>query len=180
MRTLQEYFKIGLQGLLRDENWRDLGKLFAEPNEYWQEDWINKNCSFEVEKRSDYSEDADASGFDLISKNGKMKIQTKLRAKTIHLEQTRRKSGKNQIAENNTGHVRYKVDELDVVLVTRPDLKDYADMSKWQVIALPTKAIEDPKTPGYCFANVPKKIWSQYVGRAVEVLEETYESVSGR
>ena len=46
MRTQKEYFDIGLQGLLRDKNYRDLGKLFAEPNEYFQKDWINENCSF--------------------------------------------------------------------------------------------------------------------------------------
>lgn len=180
MKTKEEYFEIGLKGLLRDKNYRDLGKLFAEANEYFQQDWINQYCNFEVEKRNDFDNNADASGYDLISINGKLKIQAKLRAKTIHLEQTRRKSGKNTIAENNTGHVRYKVDELDVVLVSRPNLDEYDNMDKWELIALPTKDIEDPKTPGYCYANVPKSIWSKYIGRSKEILEEAYESVSSR
>jgi len=180
MKTQKEYFEIGLKNLLRDKNYRDLGKLFAESNEYIQEDWINENCSFQVEKRNDFNNDADASGYDLISVDNKLKIQSKLRAKNIHLEQTRRNSGKNIIAENNTGHVRYKVDELDIVLVSRPNLDDYANIDKWELIALPTKHIEDPKTPGYCYANVPKKVWSKYIGCAKEVLEEAYESVSSR
>tara|TARA_B100000780_G_scaffold152476_1_gene106544 strand:+ start:42 stop:584 length:543 start_codon:yes stop_codon:yes gene_type:complete len=180
MKTQREYFEIGLKGLLQDKNYRDLGKFFAEPNEYFQEDWINENCSFQVEKRNDFNNNADASGYDLISIDNKLRIQSKLRARTIHLEQTRRKSGKNTIAENNTGHVRYKLDELDVVLVSRPNLDEYENMDKWGIIALPTKDIEDPKTPGYCYANVPKKVWSKYIGRAKEVLEEVYESVSNR
>lgn len=180
MRTQKEYFDIGLQGLLRDKNYRDLGKLFAEANEYFQQDWINENCDFQVEKRNDFDDDADASGYDLISADSKMKIQSKLRATSIHLEQTRRKSGKNTIAENNTGHVRYKVSELDVVLVSRPNLDEYDNMDKWELIALPTKDIEDPKTPGYCYANVPKRIWSKYIGHTKEVLEEVYESVCSR
>ena len=179
MKTDDEYFKIGLAGLLRDKNLIDLGKLYAEPNEYFQTDWINENCSFQVEKRNDFDNDADASGYDIKADNG-MLIQAKIRSKTIHLEQTRRKSGKNTITENNTGHVRYKIDELDVVLVSRPNLDEYNNMSKWELIALPTKDIEDPRTPGYCYANVPKTVWSKYVGRASEVLEEVYESVSSR
>lgn len=181
MKTLREYFEIGLEGLLRDKNWRDLGKLFAEPNEYFQRDWINENCSFQVKKRNDFNDDADASGYDLISIDDiKLRIQSKLRAKDIHLEQTRRNSGKNIITENNTGHIRYKVDESDVVLISRPNLDEYENMDRWELIALPTKDIEDPKTPGYCYATVPKKVWSKYVGRAKEVLEEVYESVSSR
>jgi len=179
MKTDDEYFKIGLAGLLRDKNLRDLGKLYAEPNEYFQTDWINENCSFQVEKRNDFDNDADASGYDIKADNG-MLIQAKIRSKTINLEQTRRKSGKNTITENNTGHVRYKIDELDVVLVSRPNLDEYNNMSKWELIALPTKDIEDPRTPGYCYANVPKKVWGPYVGRAAEVLEEVHESVSNR
>ena len=72
------------------------------------------------------------------------------------------------------------LDELDVVLISRPNLDEYENMDKWELIALPTKDIEDPKTPGYCYANVPKKVWFKYVGRAKEVMEEVYESVSNR
>jgi hypothetical protein len=176
MKTNEEYIDIALRGLLESNNLRDLGKFFAEPNEYFQRDWINNNCNFKVLKRDDFAEDADASGYDLISICGKTKIQAKIRAKTIHLEQTRRNSAKNNIKENNTGHVRYKVDELDVVLVSRPDLDDYADMSKWELIALRTKDIEDPKTPGYCYATVPKTVWKRYVGKTVEILEEVYRN----
>ena len=181
MRTQTEYFEIGLRALLRDKNYRDLGKLFAEPNEYFQTDWINENCSFQVEKRTDFNDDANATGYDIISiGNIKLRIQAKLRAKNIYLEQTRRSSGKNAIAENNTGLVRYKVDESDVILISRPNLNEYENMDRWELIALPTKDIEDPKTPGYCYAGVPKKVWSEYVGRAKDVLEEVYESVSNR
>ena len=73
-----------------------------------------------------------------------------------------------------------KVSELDVVLVSRPNLDEYDNMDKWELIALPTKDIEDPKTPGYCYANVPKRIWSKYIGHTKEVLEEVYESVCSR
>lgn len=152
---------------------RDLGKLMAEPNEYIQRDWINENTSLRVVKRDEVDVDSNASGYDLITTDMKLRIQSKLRASTLHLEQTRRKSKKNQ-KNSNTGHVRYAAGEADVYMFSRPDTTDYINVSKWQYIAIPESALIDPKNPTYLIPIIPSKIWKQYVGKAKEVLETLY------
>ena len=141
------YLSISMQNL-SDGNLelRDLGKLFADPNEYIQRDYINKNTSLKVIKRKDG--DLNATGFDLITTDSILKIQSKLRAGAIHLEQTRRKSKKNTNS-SNTGHVRYSVGEADVYIFSRPDCSDYLNLKKWQYIAIPETALIDPKNPKY-------------------------------
>jgi hypothetical protein len=125
-----------------------------------------------------------------------MRTQSKIRVNDIHLEQTRRKSSKHEGDASTTGHVSYSKSEFDVLLVSRPlgnkatkrdkyvdtsrPIEEYPDVEKWDMIAIPEYALHDPKRPGFLRNSVPKSIWSQYVGRAAEVLEEVYESVSSR
>ncbi len=195
MKSLAVYNDLEMNDLIKEGNLRDLGKMFGGANEHVQCDWIAENTSFLARKRSDFDNDPDASGYDLKTQNG-MLIQSKVRVKDIHLEQTRRKSAKNDGDASSTGHVSYSVDEFDVLLVSRPlgnkatkrdkytdtsrPIEEYPDVEKWDMIAIPEYALYDPKRPEFLRNSVPKSIWSQYVGRAVEVLEEVYESVSSR
>ena len=196
MKSPAEYLEDSMNRLIKEGNLRDLGKMFGDANEVLQCDWIAENTSFTSLPRSDFDDDPDASGFDLLSTTGMMRIQSKVRVKDIHLEQTRRKSAKNDGDASSTGHVSYSMGEFDVLLVSRPlgnkasrldkyedtsrPIEEYPDLEKWDMIAIPAKALEDPKRPGYLYNNVPKKVWGPYVGCAVEVLEEVYESVSNR
>ena len=140
---------------------------------------------------------ATVSGFDLITLDDvRMKIQSKVRVNKIYLEQTRRSTGKNSGEASSTGLVSYSTGEFDVLLVSRPlgnkaskldkykdtsrPIEEYLDVEKWDMIAIPSEVLEDPKRPGYLYNGVPKKVWGPYVGRASEVLEEVYESVSNR
>ena len=179
-RKIQKYFSIALNSLVEEKNWRDLGKIMAEPNEYIQRDWINDNTSLEVIKRDDFNGDPDASGYDLITIDGILKIQSKSRVDKLHLEQTRRKSGKNTIKENNTGHVRYGVDEADVFIFSRPNIDCYLNIKEWKYIVIPSWAIEDPNVPGYLYTTVPKKVWKKFQDNSEKRLEDIYESVSNR
>ena len=197
MKSPAEYLENSMNRLIKEGNLRDLGKMFGDANEDLQCDWIDENTSFTALPRSDFDDDPDASGFDLMTVDTtKMKIQSKVRVNGIHLEQTRRKSAKNGGDASSTGHVSYSTGEFDVLLVSRPlgnkasradkyedtsrPIEEYPDLEKWDMIAIPAEALEDPKRPGYLYNNVPKKVWGPYVGRAVEVLEEVYESVSNR
>ena len=197
MKSPAEYLEDSMNRLIKEGNLRDLGKMFGDANEVLQCDWIAENTSFTSLPRSDFDDDPDASGFDLMTTDAvKMKIQSKVRVDSIHLEQTRRKSAKNDGDASSTGHVSYSMGEFDVLLVsrtlgnkasrldkyedTRRPIEEYPDLEKWDMIAIPAKALEDPKRPGYLYNNVPKKVWGPYVGCAVEVLEEVYESVSNR
>jgi hypothetical protein len=183
--------------LIKEGNLRDLGKMFGDANEDVQSDWISENTILKAIPRSDFVDDPDASGFDLITPdNVKMKTQSKIRATTIHLSTTRRKSKKNLGDASSSGHVSYSSGEFDVLLISRPlgnkatsrdsylctnrPIEEYPNVKKWEMIAIPESELHDPTRPGYLFNAVPKSLWSQYVGRAVEVLEEVYESISNR
>jgi len=167
------YLRESQKSLKKDMNLRDLGKLFADPNEHIQKDWINENTCLDVLVRDDHDEDANASGHDLETTDGVLTIQSKLRAGAIHLEQTRRKSTKNKNS-SDTGHVRYSVGEADVYVFSRPDINDYLNITKWEYIAIPESALIDPLNSKYLLPRVPKKIWKNYVGKAVEILESEY------
>jgi hypothetical protein len=196
MKSPAEYLENSMNRLIKEGNLRDLGKMFGDANEDLQCDWIAENTSFTALPRSDFDDDPDASGFDLLTTTALMRTQSKIRVNDIHLEQTRRKSSKHEGDASTTGHVSYSKGEFDVLLVSRPlgnkatkrdkyvdtsrPIEEYPDVEKWDMIAIPEYALHDPKRPGFLRNSVPKSIWSQYVGRAAEVLEEVYESVSSR
>lgn len=167
------YLWLSQKDLAKNTELRDLGKLFADPNEHIQKDWINENTKLNVVKRDDFNSDANASGYDLITTDNILKIQSKLRATDIHLEQTRRKSAKNKNS-SDTGHVRYSVGEADIYVFSRPDVNDYLNINKWEYIAIPESALIDPKNPKYLRPRVPKSIWKNYVGNTKETLEKEY------
>jgi hypothetical protein len=167
------YLWLSQKDLAKNTELRDLGKLFADPNEHIQRDWINQNTKLNVVKRDDFNSDANASGYDLITTDNILKIQSKLRATDIHLEQTRRKSIKNKNS-SDTGHVRYSVGEADVYVFSRPDINDYLNIDKWEYIAIPESAIIDPKNPKYLRPRVPKSIWKKYIGNTKDILEKEY------
>jgi hypothetical protein len=165
------YLVIAFLKLLESKKLRDLGKLLAESNEYIQEDWINENTNLKVKKRQD--NDLNASGFDLTTFDEIMTIQGKIRVGTMHLEQTRRKSTKNEDS-SDTGQVAYSVGEADVYLFSRPDKDEYGNIDKWSFIAIPQRDLIDLKNPKYLITNIPKKIWGKYVGNTKETLESEY------
>lgn len=176
------YLCKSLDSLIKREAVGPLGKILAEANEFIQADWINKHTKIKVVKREELDDseinfDKNASGFDLITTDGKMKIQSKLRYSTIHLEQTRRVSDKNKNS-SGSGHVQYSVGEADVYLFSRPaSVKDYGETNNWTYIAIPETALIDPNNSNYLRRNVPKKIWKQYLNKAPQVLESVYNNL---
>ena len=197
MKNFLEYLEETSEYLVQESMLQELGKMSGDMNESVQRDFINENTSIVCGRRLDGDIDPDASGFDLITLDVVgMKIQSKVRVDKLHLEQTRRNSAKNSGEASSTGHVSYSTGEFDVLLVSRPlgnkasrldkyedtsrPIEEYTNVEKWDMIAIPSTELEDPKRPGYLYNNVPKKVWGSYVGRAAEVLEEVYESVSNR
>lgn len=167
------YLWISQEDLVKNTELGNLGKLFADPNEHIQKDWINANTKLNVVKRDDFNDDPDLSGYDLITTDNILKIQSKLRATDLHLEQTRRTTGKNK-KNSVSGQVRYSVGEADVYVFSRPDIENYLDINKWEYIAIPESSLIDPKNPSYLRARVPKSIWKNYVGKVREILENEY------
>ena len=154
--------------LVETKNNREIGKIRQHGNEHMQQRWVNENTELDVRRRVDLPEDSkllkdhNESGWDMICVLTLLRFQSKYRAgKTIHLEQTRRNSKKNQGKASASGHVVYRADEFDVLIVTRPD-EPSMKFCKEDLIVLPVEALEDPKNPGYLYRNVPKKVWSAW------------------
>ena len=120
MKSPAEYLENSMNRRIKEGNLRDLGKMFGDANEGLQWDWIAENTSFTALPRSDFDDDPDASGFDLLTTTALMRTQSKIRVNDIHLEQTRRKSSKHEGDASTTGHVSYSKGEFDVLLVSRP------------------------------------------------------------
>ena len=182
------YLAVAKEKMIQESSRIDLGKLFASPNEFIQADWINENTTLAVKRRDADDGSNNGDGYDLITTDGKFTIQSKLRVGAMHLECTRRlnKGGKNDHAANDTGSVRYKVDEADVFVFSKPlgfdgkaEISNYVDVDRWKYITIPSATLEDPKTPGYCYANIPKSVWGKYTDRAVEILEAEYQKKKG-
>ena len=178
------YLAVAKEKMIQESSRIDLGKLFASPNEFIQADWINENTTLDVKRRDSDDGSNNGDGYDLITKDGKLTIQSKLRAKTLHLECTRRlnEGGKNDHASNNTGSVRYEVGEADVFIFSKPlgfdaklKISNYLEIDKWDYIAIPSADLEDPKTSGYLYTTVPKTVWGKYTDRAIEILESEYQ-----
>lgn len=128
----------------------ELGKLFAPAAELFARDWINENTAVQCELRPNRGKENNQGGYDLVTTKGK-RVQVKLRSRTLHLENTRRNSEKNQGAASKSGHVAYSDNEFDVAVFVRPgswsenEPNDWHDTSKWEVLIIPTQALKDPK-----------------------------------
>jgi hypothetical protein len=166
------YIARAWETLIQNSSLRDLGKLMAEPNEWIVIDKINEETTIQVKKSE---VDKNGTGFDIVSIDEKFKIQSKLRAKEFHLENTRRKSQKN-IEGTHNGHVRYSVGEADIYIFSRPFLENYGDIDSWSFIAIPECELIDPKHPNFLIGSVPTKIWKKYEGKFSETIEMTYQS----
>ena len=170
------YLALSSTNLVKNGNVRDLGKLYAEANEYIQLDWINENTNLRVIKRDEFDNSGTADGWDLITSDGVMKIQSKLRFGGFHIEQTRRNTTNNSLNNRaNSGYIRYAVGEADVYLFSKPkSLEKYTDIKSWDIIAIPEEDLIDLNYPGFLYRSVPKKIWTKWIGRTKDVLEQTH------
>jgi|15BtaG_2_1085339.scaffolds.fasta_scaffold13313_2 hypothetical protein len=155
--------------LVETKNTREIGKIRAAANEHLQQSWVDENTKLDVRRRVELSEDSklledhNESGWDMICAHTQLRLQSKYRggktAGWLHLEQTRRNSKKNQGKASASGHVVYRDDEFDVLVVTRP-VQFSMECYKEDLIVMPVEALKDPKNPGYLYKVVPKKVWS--------------------
>ena len=102
------YLALSKEKMIQENSRIDLGKLFANPNEFIQADWINETTNLNVKRRDADDGSNNGDGYDLITTDHVFTIQSKLRVKQMHLECTRRlnEGGKNDHAANDTGSVR--------------------------------------------------------------------------
>lgn len=166
--VLSEIVALGFEELIAEGDTREIGKFLAFPTErIIAPQWLRNECGIENDKSPDDA-DGQQEKYDRLSSKG-LRIQVKHRGgNSLHMEQTRRTSGKNATAGAKNGQVRYSVDSFDVVLFIIPN--GYDDISNWEYLAIPSKELEDKNMPGYCVGSVPASIRRKYTGLAKEVL----------
>lgn len=172
------YMKIACDNFLAKKNIRELGKIFSEVNEYVQKDWIDKNTNLTVIRNDDYNDSNVGFDYDLITSDGILKIQSKIRFARLYIEQTRRPTKSNTINNrSSSGYVRYAVGECDVFLFSKPkSIETYLDIDSWDIVAIPEYELIDPKNPTFLRVDCPKNIYKKYLGKTKEVLESLYLS----
>jgi hypothetical protein len=172
------YMKVACDNFLEKKNIRELGKIFSEVNEYVQRDWIHKNTNLTVIRNDEYNHSNVGFDYDLITIDGKLKIQSKIRFGRLHIEQTRRPTKTNSINNrSSSGYVKYAVGESDIFLFSKPkSVESYLDIESWDIVAIPEYELIDLNNPEYLSISCSKKTYNKYVGKTKEVLESTYLS----
>ena len=145
---------------------KDFGKMMGiiVENRYIKE-LIESNTIVKLSINID-EQDGNATGFDLKTTNG-LRIQIKFRqvdgitltSKQVDISNTRRKSKKNMGYASKSGHVAYKSNEFDCILVVLcPHSKKYGvekrDPKYWQIVCIDVKNIIDPDNIDYCLTKV--------------------------
>lgn len=168
------YVLLALHKIQKQMNTKEFGKLVQHGNEYLQRDWIESNTNIEFDERCD--DDHNEAGYDHITING-LKIQSKFRSSSLHLENTRRHSVKNKGAASKTGHTAYSVGEADVYVFTIPkNKKDKAALLNspegMEILAIPEYALIDPNNPGFLRTRVHAPVVKKFKGLSIQTLQD--------
>ena len=168
--TLQNCVVKGLDLLLQSNDTREIGKFLAFTTEkVIAPEWLEKECGITSSDAPD-DKDGQQSKYDrLLNSTFNNRCQVKFRAKDLHMEQTRRTTGKNAEGGAKNGQVRYSIDDFDVILFVIPT--DYNDPNSWEYLAIPSYELEDPKMPGYCVGRVPMGIKKKYQNKAKQIIQ---------
>ena len=101
--------------------------------------------------------------YDILTDSG-VRVQVKFRgAKSksgrpvLHMENTRRSTGKNAGAGSSNGQVRSGVNDSDVYLFVIPT-GELWEVEKFEYLVIPTGELEDDKMEGYCRSSVSAKV----------------------
>ena len=92
---LSEIVALGFEELIAEGDTREIGKFLAFPTErIIAPQWLREECNIETDKSPD-DLDGQQEKYDRLSSKG-LRIQVKYRGgNTLHMEQTRRTTGKN-------------------------------------------------------------------------------------
>ncbi len=165
---LSEIVALGFEELITEGDTREIGKFLAFPTErIIAPQWLREECGIDTKPSPD-DDEGQQEKYDRLSTNG-LRIQVKFRGgKTLHMEQTRRTTGKNASAGAKNGQVRYAIGSFDVILFIIPTNHDNID--DWEYLAIPNSELEDDKMNGYCVGQVPSRLRKKYAGRAKEIM----------
>lgn len=159
--------------MCEESDTREFGKFISPVAEKsWVPEWLNSK-GFK-NNPAPLDEDGQCPKYDILEVSGK-RIQVKFRGSkgksglpNLHMENTRRSSGKNLVGGAKNGQVRSAVTDSDAYLFVIPN-GELWESEKWEVLIIPTAVLEDPKMPGYLTGRVPADIIKKY--RSVDPVE---------
>jgi len=165
---LEKLVVLGFRDLIAGGDTREIGKFLAYTTErIIAPEWLKQKCGIETIPAPNDNK-GQQEKYDLLSING-LRIQVKYRGgKALHMEQTRRTTGKNENAGAYNGQVRYSTDSFDVVLFVTPT--NYSDPDQWDYIAIPISNLEDAKMKGFCVGGVSVGTKKMFMGKAEETM----------
>ena len=174
---LEKMVILGFRDIIAGGDTREIGKFLAYPTERKiAPKWLKETCEIETVPAPNDNK-GQQEKYDLLSTNG-LRIQVKYRGgKTLHLEQTRRTTGKNKNAGAHNGQVRYSTDSFDVVLIVIPTIYSYPD--QWNYLAIPISDLENVNKPGFCVGEVPAGVKNKFTGKAKETMVSLENSKRG-
>jgi len=161
--------------LCEERDTREFGKFIAPIVERSiVPEWLAENGFTNEPAPTD--EEGQQEKYDILTDGG-IRVQVKFRgAKTksgrpmLHMENTRRSSGKNEGKGAANGQVRSGIHDSDVYLFVIPT-GELWEVEKYQYLVIPTTELEDDKMPGYCRSSVTAKVMDKWLAAdAVETL----------
>lgn len=155
-----------IEAILDKKQHRDIGKVLANVAEIHVNTWLSMRLGTKVKSVVGES-------YDSIMENDKKKIrfQIKFRMDQWHFETTRRNSKKNE-KTNSTGHVAYKKDEFDILVIFKPS--HTFGIKGSSIRCIPVSALINQQKPDQLVTNINAKIRKIYDNE-----EKTNEIISG-
>lgn len=133
---------------------RDIGKVLAYVAEIHVNKWLSEKCKRPIKNIIGESYDGITDDDKPIVRN-----QIKFRMNAWHFETTRRNSQKNADT-NSTGHIAYKKDEFDVVIIFKPS--PTFGITGSTIRCIPVSALINPNKPDQLVTNINKSIRTIY------------------
>lgn len=133
---------------------RDIGKVLANVAEVYVNNWLS-------EKTGRIIKNVIGQSYDGITDDNKQCVrnQIKFRMDKWHFETTRRNSKKN-LDKNSTGHIAYKNDEFDILIIFKPSPTFGITGSK--IRCIPVSALINPEKPDQLITSINSKIRKIY------------------
>lgn len=147
---------------------RDIGKVLAYVAEIHVNKWLSEKCKRPIKNIIGESYDGITDDDKPIVRN-----QIKFRMNAWHFETTRRNSQKNADT-NSTGHIAYKKDEFDVVIIFKPS--PTFGITGSTIRCIPVSALINPNKPDQLITNINKSIRTIYDSdeKTDEIIQSLY------
>ncbi len=157
-----------VSAIMDSKQHRDIGKVLAYVVEIYVNKWL-------AEKTGRSIKTVIGEPYDGITDDDKPKVrnQIKFRMGSWHFETTRRNSQKNA-ETNSTGHVAYRKDEFDMVIIFKPSSS--FGISGSTIRCIPVTALVNPEKPDQLVTNISSAIRKVYDNeeKTEEVLKDLY------